>query len=126
MRPNLFIASLPLLLSGCNYAPSTSITTTTVNGVDVLDSAIHESSPGVTEFACNESASGRCYYAVFTSDCHTDAKNAGVDVCTTRRIADFALAKGKSKALTGLPASYKHCVSRSAPMPPYCASAPQG
>ena len=84
--------SATLLLAGCNYAPSTSITTTTLNGVDVLDSAIRESTPGVTRFACNDSASGHCYYAVFTSDCHDDGKDARASTCTTHRIADFGIA----------------------------------
>ena len=126
MRPIAFIATLPLILAGCNYAPSTSITTTTVNGVDVLDSAIRESTPGITQVACNESASGHCYYAVFTSDCHDDGKDARASTCTTHRIADFTLAKGESKSLSGLPASYKHCVARTTPTPPYCATATQG
>lgn len=126
MRPILFIAALLLFLTGCNYAPSTSITTTTINGADVLDSAIRETAQGRTQFVCNESASGHCYYAVFTSDCRTDEKNSNTDVCATRHIADFVVAKGESKTLSGLPPGYKHCVARSAPMPPYCASAPQG
>ncbi|MFT3791184.1 MAG: hypothetical protein QM741_08915 [Rudaea sp.] len=124
MRPTLFIASLPLILAGCNYAPSTSITTTTVNGADVLDSAIHESTPGETRFTCNESATGNCYYALFTSDCHSDAKDTSI--CTTHRLADFALARGESKSLNGLPSGYKHCVARTKPVPPQCAEAPQG
>jgi hypothetical protein len=126
MRLPLFAATLPLLLAGCNYAPSTSTTTTTMNGVDLLDTAVRESTSGTTQFACNESASGHCYYAVFTSDCRDDAKDARTSTCTTRRIADFALARGESKALTGLPAGYRHCVARTAPVPPYCAPPPQG
>lgn len=126
MRPTLASTVLPLILAGCNYSPSTSITTTTVSGTDVLDSSVRETAQGLTQFACNESATGHCYYSVFTSECRVDAKNPGVDTCTTRRIADFTLAKGESKALTGLPADYKHCVARSTPIPPFCANAPQG
>ena len=126
MRLPLFATTLPLILAGCNYAPSTSITTTTVNGVDLLDSSVRESTQGRTEFSCNESASGHCYYSVFTSECRTDANNPGSDTCTTRHIADFTLSKGESKAMTGLPAGYKHCVARSTPTPPYCATATQG
>lgn len=126
MRPMLALCSLPLLLAGCNYSPSTSITTTTINGADVLDSIVRESQPGAAEFTCRESASGQCHYAVFTDDCRADAKGAGSTTCTTHRIADFALARGESKALSGLPAQYKHCVARKAPIPPQCAEAPQG
>ena len=131
MRTNLVSALLPLILAGCNYSPSTSInttmiSTTTINGVDVLDSAIRESASGNIEFTCNDSASGRCYYAVFTSDCRDDAKTSGVNTCTTQRFADFAVAKGESKSLSNLPSGYRHCVARSTPVPPYCTSAPQG
>jgi hypothetical protein len=126
MRPILALSALSLILAGCNYAPSTSITTTTVNGADVLDSIVHESTPGVAEFTCRESASGQCHYAVFTNDCHVEAKSAAATTCTTHHIADFALARGESKALNGLPADYKHCVARKAPIPPQCAEAPQG
>lgn len=121
------LAALPLLLTGCTFSPNVSITTTTtIDGVDMLDSVIRESTPGVTQFACKESASGHCYYAVFTSDCREDAKDAHASTCTTHRIADFALAKGESKSLTGLPADYRHCVARTAPVAPYCAATPQG
>ncbi|MBS0583220.1 MAG: hypothetical protein JSS42_08980 [Proteobacteria bacterium] len=127
MRPLSCLAVLSLLLSGCTFSPNVSITTTsTIDGVDLLDSAIRESTPGVAQFACNESASGHCYYSVFTSDCRDDAKDARASICTTHRIADFSLARGESKSLSGLPASYKHCVARTTPIPPYCASAPQG
>jgi hypothetical protein len=126
MRPLIVSALLPLILAGCNYAPSTSITTTTINGVDLIDSSIRETAQGRAEFACNESASGHCFYAVFTSECRSDAKNLGVDTCTTQHIADFALTKGESKALSGLPPDFKHCVARTKPTPPYCASTPQG
>ncbi len=126
MRPILASTVLSLMLAGCNYAPSTSITTTTVNGADVLDSVVRESAPGAASFTCRESASGQCHYVVFTSDCHAETKNASATTCTTRHIADFALARGESKALNGLPADYKHCVARKAPIPPQCTEAPQG
>ncbi|MBS0567891.1 MAG: hypothetical protein JSS59_10875 [Proteobacteria bacterium] len=125
MRPLSCLAVLPLLLTGCTFSPNVSITTTTtIDGADVLDSAIRESPPGITRFACNESASGHCYYTVFTSDCRADGKDARASTCTTHRIADFALARGESKSLTGLPADYRHCVARSAPVAPYCAAPP--
>jgi hypothetical protein len=116
----IFAAAISsLILAGCTFSPNVSI-----NGTDLLDSTIRESAPGVAEFACN--ASVRCYYAVFTSECRNDASDAATSVCTTRHIADFALAHGESKELTGLPSGYKHCVARTAPVAPYCAGAAQG
>lgn len=126
MRPTLFIATLPLALAGCNYAPNTSITTTSIDGARVLDSAIRESNMGATEFICHESTSGRCYYAVFTSDCRQDAKEAATSTCTTKRIVDFAVARGESKSVAGLPPDYRHCVAQEKPTPPQCAVSPQG
>lgn len=123
MRAILASTLLPLMLASCSYSPR-STTTTSINGVDVLDSTIRETNPGSAEFSCDQSASGRCYYAVFTSTCRNDAQ--GTSTCTTHRIADFALARGETKSLDGLPLGYKHCVARSAPNPPACASAGSG
>lgn len=123
MRTTLAAALLPLILAGCSYSPH-STTTTSINGVDVLDSTIRETSPGNAEFFCDQSTSGRCYYTVFTSTCHNDAQ--GTSTCTTHRIADFALVRGESKSLDGLPLGYKHCVARTAPNPPTCAGAGSG
>jgi hypothetical protein len=110
MRKTIVLASL-LCLAGCNYAPSTSITTTTVNGTDVLHSEVSVDSPGSARFACAESASGSCRYAVFTSDCKP-AGDARATTCTTRVIERFALAKGESRRVDGLPADFRHCVKQ--------------
>ena len=126
MRKHSLMLTLPLLLlAGCNYAP-TSITSTSINGVKVLDSAIRESDASTAEFACNDSSSGLCYYVVFTSDCHNDTHDPSTNTCTTRRITDFAVARGESKSLSGLPPGYKHCVAQAKPTPPQCAQWPQG
>ncbi len=126
MRLPSFLACLTLSLAGCNYAPNTSITTTTVNGVDVLDSVIRESTPGVAEFECRQSASGTCHYAVFTSNCASGKPaDAAAPPCTTRRIAEFALAAGESKWLRDLPPDYRHCVAQTTPRAPSCARDPR-
>ena len=119
MRNSLLIASL-LCLGGCNYAPNTSITTTTINGTDVLHSEVSTQTPGSATFECEQSASGTCKYVVFTNDC-TSAKDSRTTTCTTRLIDRFALAKGESKKLAGLPADFRHCVRQDAePSVPGC------
>lgn len=111
MRAPPFLASL-LCLAGCNYAPSTSITTTTINGADVLHSVISTTDAGGVNFECSESASGSCNYAVFTDDCSTAAKDANTTTCTFRVIDRFTLARGESKKLAGLPPGFRHCVNQ--------------
>jgi hypothetical protein len=110
MRTALLLSTL-LCLAGCNYAPSTSITTTTVNGADVLHSEVSIQTPGSARFECAESASGSCKYAVFTNDC-TTAKDSRTVTCTTRVLDRFTLAKGESKELGGLPTDFRHCVKQ--------------
>jgi hypothetical protein len=110
MRTAIMLASL-LCLAGCNYAPSTSITTTTVNGADVLHSEVSVQTPGSATFECAQSASGSCSYAVFTNDC-TTAKDANTTTCTTRVLNRFTLAKGESKSVEGLPSDFRHCVKQ--------------
>ncbi|MEP6939506.1 MAG: hypothetical protein ABI846_07050 [Rudaea sp.] len=111
MRTPLAFASL-LLLAGCNYAPSTSITTTTVNGTDVLHSVVTEPEPGNAKFECAESASGRCNFSVFTRDCRSAGSRADTTTCTTRVLDEFTLARGESRELDGLPSGFRHCVSQ--------------
>lgn len=108
MRTSFLLASL-VCLAGCNYAPTTSITTTTVNGADVLHSEVSMQTPGNAKFECSESASGSCNYAVFTNDC-TTAKDSRTITCTTHLLDRFTLAKGESKELVGLPNDFRHCV----------------
>ncbi len=110
MRTAILLASL-LCLAGCNYAPSTSITTTTVNGADVLHSEVSVQAPGSATFECAQSATGSCNYAVFTNDC-TTAKDASTTTCTTRVLNRFTLAKGESKRVAGLPSDFRHCVKQ--------------
>jgi len=109
MRTAILLASL--CVGGCNYAPSTSITTTTVNGTDVLHSEVSVKEPGSATFECAESASGSCNYAVFTNDC-TTAKDAKTTTCTTRILDRFTLARGESRRLAGLPLDFRHCVKQ--------------
>lgn len=121
MRLHTSFALLPLILAGCNYAPSSSSTTTTINGADVLHSVITESTPGVAKFECAKSTSGNCYYTVFTNDCRAAANDAAATTCTTRQIEVFSLAKGESKELAGLPSGFQHCVSQDTkPVAPGC------
>ena len=123
MRYLAFVASIPLLLTGCNYAPSTSITTTTINGKNVLHSIVTTPAPGVTKFECAESASGNCNYAVFTNVCAAAANDATTTTCTTRLINEFTLAMGEAKELAGLPADFKHCVNQDLrPAAPACST----
>jgi hypothetical protein len=121
MRLFLSIAAVSLTLAGCNYAPSTSITTTTVNGADVLHSIITTVTEGETKFECAKSASGHCYYAVFTNECSAAANDARATICTTKLIDQFTLPTGESKALTRLPVDFKYCVNQDAqPITPGC------
>lgn len=121
MRPFIPLAALTLTLAGCNYAPSTSITTTTVNGADVLHSVISESTPGETRFECAKSSSGHCHYAVFSQSCNAVANDRSATACTTRLIEEFTLAAGESKALIRLPVDFKYCVRQDAkPVAPAC------
>jgi len=110
MRSPLAFVSL-LVLAGCNYAPSTSITTTTINGSDVLHSVVTEPEPGSAKFECAESATGHCNFSVFTRDCRA-ATSAADTTCTTHVLGEFTLARGEARELDGLPSGFRHCVSQ--------------
>lgn len=117
-----FVYSL-LAAFGLMSGPGTTVVArTTVDGVDLLFSRT-EVAPGKAHFQCLRSASGRCHYVVFASQCTTTGTTTGNSgaTCSTRALDTFDLAIGQSRDLTTLPADFRQCVShRAGAMAPDC------
>lgn len=117
-----FVYSLLAMAGFMNGPGTTVVARTTVDGVDLLFSRT-EVAPGKAHFQCLRSASGRCHYAVFASQCTTTGSTTGSTgaSCTTRPLDSFDLAIGQSRDLTTLPADFRQCVShRAGTMMPDC------
>src|SRR5262249_47311956 len=86
---------------------STYVNRVNVDGIDALYSKVTVEA-GVTRFECLRSVTGECYYTVFPPSC----ANAKDNRCDPLPVEKFALAKGDSRQLTGLP-NFRLCVSGS-------------
>lgn len=95
MRTLIAIVYGLLNLVGCSGAPDRSIVvSSSENGVAVLDSRT-EIDMGRTEFACETSRSGHCYYALFYEG---------------QPIRSFVLAVAERRRIDGLPDGFQQCV----------------
>jgi len=104
-----------LSLFGVETGGSTFVNRTVVDGADVLYSKA-STQAGVAHFECLRSASGRCYYTLFPSDCASTPTTG----CRSEPVERFAIANGTSRQLTGL-AAFHLCVSSGdEPLAPDC------
>jgi hypothetical protein len=100
-----------LSLFGCDTGGSTFVDRVTVDGADALYSkAIVES--GVARFECVRSASGACHYTVYPPACSARGQMGTPGHDCTKPIERFAVARGDSRQVTGLP-RFRVCVSAS-------------
>lgn len=108
-----------LSLYGCDVGGSTFVHRTHVDGADSLYSKATVEG-GVARFECLRSASGQCYYTVFTRDCtatsgralgsSTGSTSKPIVGCRPELVERFAIAKGDSRQIPGLH-SFRLCVS---------------
>jgi hypothetical protein len=119
MRFLTSLCSFLLTLIGCHPQPgTTTLTFSSVDGVGI-NSTKARIADGQARFECLKSASGKCHYVVFLSDCAPSAAAPGA--CATTRLQQFTLAAGEAREITGLPAGIKHCFSHERmPMAPDC------
>lgn len=110
-----------LMLAGCNgYGGNTHVTRTTADGRDLIHSEVWIGER-VARFQCLASASGRCHYVLYRDECGPDPAKGE---CVPRAFDRFAVAKGGSRELLGMPVGFAMCVSdRADPLPPRCAPA---
>ncbi len=119
MRLLISLVSFLLTLVGCH--PQDGVTTLTLSSIDgvKIDAAKSRIAEGRARFECLKSASGRCHYAVFLSDCAQS--DAAVGACATTPLRQFTLAEGQIRELSGLPAGVRHCLSHEGmPVAPDC------
>lgn len=118
MRDLIAFAFLLPNMAGCDFEPSSTTTSSTsINGYDVNASKTRTWATAA-KFDCIASASGRCRYVVFTSNC--PAVN-----CTTKVVHAFSLSAGATRKLAGLAPGFRYCISHGAlPMAPNCARTP--
>lgn len=117
-----FVYSLLAMFGFMDGPGTTVVARTTVDGVDLLFSRT-EVAPGKAHFQCLRSASGRCHYVLFASQCTSIGSTTGSSgaTCTTRPLEHFDLAIGQARDLTSLPADFRQCVShRAGAMAPDC------
>jgi hypothetical protein len=119
MRFLTSLCSFLLTLIGCHPQPgTTTLTFSSVDGVGI-NSTKARIADGQARFECLKSASGRCHYVVFLSDCAPPAAVPGA--CATTRLQQFTLAEGEAREITGLPAGIKHCLNHDrVPVAPDC------
>ncbi|MFC3552465.1 hypothetical protein ACFOLC_15785 [Lysobacter cavernae] len=117
-----FVYSLLAMVGFMDGPGTTVVARTTVDGVDQLFSRT-EVAPGKAHFQCLRSASGRCHYALFASQCTLSGSTTGSAgaTCSTRPLDTFDLAIGQTRDLSSLPADFRQCVShRAGAMAPDC------
>lgn len=68
--------------------------------------------PVLARFVCVDSASGRCYYRLFRAECALPVPNAPPSACVPEAVREFALTRGDSTRLTGMPDAFDFCVSQ--------------
>lgn len=117
-----FLMSLfSFLCALLGYEPPPAALTMTFSPVDGI--GLHSdkvlAGNGNTRFECLDSATEKCNYVVYVSECNTsDRKHAA---CTTKVVEKFSLAIGDAREFKTLPAGAKHCLSHDAmPVVPDC------
>ena len=99
------------LLGWDGFGAHTIATHTFEHGTEVLYSEARIT-PVLASFACIDSASGRCHYRLFPSEC-THRKPGALSVtCAALAAREFEVASGESTALTGMPDAFQFCVSQ--------------
>jgi len=119
MRFLISLFSFVCALLGFDPQPGTvTMTFSPVDGIS-LHQGKFLASNGNTRFECLSSATGKCNYVVYVSECDTsDPKHAA---CTTKVVETFSLARGDAREFKSLPAGAKHCLSHDAmPVAPDC------
>lgn len=115
MNKLIAIVSFALSLYGCDVGGSTFVHRSSADGSDVLYSKV-VAKPGLARFECLRSASGQCFYTLYSRDCATapapdgDPKQPPVAACIPRPVQRFALASGQSRQVPALSA-FRMCVS---------------
>lgn len=123
MRIVVAVLSTVLTLMGCNERSKTTVVTKTTIDGNAVSSTRATITDALAEFQCIKSASGKCDYVLFVSDCPVaDAGSGKNDTdCTTKLVRQFALAAGESKAIADLPKGFKFCVGNTVkPIAPGC------
>jgi len=80
-------------------------------------------STGTAKFQCVQSASGQCFYALYTSRCHSLEGTGGkaATSCTHQVIEEFSVPVGQTRELHQLPNGYQQCMRADAkPEIPHC------
>lgn len=123
MRLLISLVSFLLTLIGCDPKPG--ITTLTVSSVDGVKINVAQTTiaNGVARFECLHSASGRCHYVVFTSNCASSAARdeQATAHCSAKVLQRFELKAGATRAVGDLPDQATWCVDHeSLPVAPGC------
>lgn len=104
MRYLTTLLSCLLSLFGCqDRSTHTSITRISEQGVDQVFSRTTVRD-GQARFECVRSASGRCYYEIFTERC--DAQRH----CEREHLQRFELGQGQQRRRADLPSGFSSCV----------------
>lgn len=123
MRLLISLVSFLLTLAGCDPQPGiTTLTISSVDGVKINSTKAHVSG-GAARFECLHSASGRCYYVVFTRDCKASSPDDAEPAlqCGAKVLARFELESGATRTVSDVPADVVHCVDHeTVPMAPGC------
>lgn len=120
MRLLISLASFLFSLVGLNPQAGHLALTLSVNPTGITSTRSQDGADGA-RFECLYSATGKCHYIVFVSQCATTDAPDGTNGCGTRVIERFTLASGQSHQTGKLPAGARHCLDHAAmPVAPDC------
>lgn len=95
------------------WAARTIATHVSDRGTDVLYSET-SITPILARFSCVDSATGRCHYRLFPSECAHQTQPGMLPGCTAGLAHEFVLVRGDSRQLSGLGDDFDFCVSAEA------------